>query len=58
MTNYFLKMEPSKAKYDLDVRVNEGRYAYHTVLHNHTFAVWIVQQGYRRNVPIQEQSEN
>jgi hypothetical protein len=35
MTNYFCKLEPSKAEYDL--AVYESTYDYHTVLYNHTF---------------------
>jgi hypothetical protein len=34
-TNCFRKLEPSKAEYDS--AVNEGAYAYHSVLHNHSF---------------------
>jgi hypothetical protein len=35
MTNCFPKLEPSKAEHDS--AVYEGTYAYHTVLHNHSF---------------------
>jgi hypothetical protein len=35
MTNYFCKLEPSKAEYDM--AVHEGTCAYHTVVHNHSF---------------------
>jgi hypothetical protein len=35
MANYFRKLEPSKAEYDL--AVYGGTYAYYTLLHNHSF---------------------
>jgi hypothetical protein len=35
MTNYFHKLEQSKAEYDL--AVYGGTYAYHSVLHHHSF---------------------
>jgi hypothetical protein len=52
MTNYVCKLELSKAEYNL--AVYEGTYAYHTVLHNHSFSGWIVQQFYRKNLCRQE----
>jgi hypothetical protein len=56
MTNYFRKLEPTKAEYDLDVYA--GTYAYHTLPHTTiVFTVW-TEQVYRRNIHVHEQSAN
>jgi hypothetical protein len=61
MTNYFPKLELSKAEYDLVAY--EGVYASNTVLHNHSFrsmdsTTTLQRNLHTRKFPVEEQSAN